>query len=83
MSKSSKVEAEVNFKMVKGLKSSNLKGVGYDADLQKLLVEFKYGGVYVYNDVPQGIYDNLVESESIGSYLAKNIKNVFEFDKVK
>jgi hypothetical protein len=41
--------------------SSNVKGVGYDADTQTLEVEFLNGGVYQYAPVDKETYDEIVD----------------------
>ena len=57
--------------------SSNVSSVGYDPDTQTLEVEFNTGSVYSYEGVPQAEYDNLLSAQSVGSYFARNIRNVY------
>ena len=64
------------------VESSNLASVGYDAENEILEVEFNHGGVYQYFDVPENIYNDLINAPSIGSYLAQNIKGRFRYSKV-
>lgn len=59
--------------------SSNLQGVAYDAELQKLYIEFKGGSRYTYSDVPEEIYDGLMASASKGSFFADNIKDAYSY----
>lgn len=54
--------------------SSNLVSVGYDPSSETLEVEFK-GGVYEYYNVPQFMYDRLMEAGSIGTFFNAEIKN--------
>lgn len=64
------------------VESSNLASVGYDANNNVLEVEFKHGGVYQYTDVPQSVYEELMNAESHGKYFAANIRNDYEFQKI-
>lgn len=49
--------------------SSNIVSIGYDPDTSTLEVEFRNAQVYQYADVPQAIYDDLMEAQSIGSFM--------------
>lgn len=62
--------------------SSNIASIGYDADSQTLEIEFLNGGVYQYFDVPQYVYEELMDADSHGQYLAQNIKGVYRYSKV-
>jgi len=44
--------------------SSRLVSVGYDTENKVLEVEFKHGGIYQYNDVPEKIYNDLMKALS-------------------
>ena len=63
------------------VKSSKLKTVGY-TDSNDLVVEFSNGSKYLYEGVPKDVYEALHKSESVGSYLSKNIKNVYKYIKL-
>ncbi|MBX8483795.1 KTSC domain-containing protein [Pseudomonas cichorii] len=62
--------------------SSNVESVGYDEDSETLEVEFTNGTLYQYFDVPQGVYNGLVNADSVGGYLARNIKGVYRYSRV-
>lgn len=62
--------------------SSNIASIGYDANSQTLEIEFLNGGVYQYFDVPQHVYDELMNADSHGQYLAQNIKGAYRYSKV-
>lgn len=64
------------------VKSSNLASIGYDAIKLILEIEFNHGGIYQYYDVPQGVYDKLMNAESHGKYFAANIKNDYDYKKL-
>jgi hypothetical protein len=57
--------------------SSSLTSIGYDGASQQLEVEFKKGGVYRYDGVPQKVHAALMAAESSGAFFAKNIRNVY------
>ncbi|MGL4483553.1 MAG: KTSC domain-containing protein [Anaerovoracaceae bacterium] len=52
--------------------SSNVSAIGYDKG--ELFVEFSNGRLYVYSAVPEYHFLNLLEAESVGSYLDQKIK---------
>jgi hypothetical protein len=57
--------------------SSNIAAVGYDESTKMLQVQFNNGRMYRYVGVPNGEFQNLLNASSVGSYFARNIKNVF------
>lgn len=61
--------------------SSNLLSVGYDENSLTLEIEFK-SGIYQYYDVPQHIYEELINSNSLGSFFHRFIKSEFTCSKV-
>ena len=65
------------------VESSNLASIGYDAENEILEVEFKHGGVYQYFDVPENVYDELMNATSHGQYFDRNVKKAgYEFEKM-
>jgi hypothetical protein len=62
------------------VKSSNIASVGYENGMMH--VEFKNGGVYQYEGVSQKDHDDLINSKSIGSHLAKAIRPKFKAKKI-
>lgn len=62
--------------------SSNILSIGYDANSATLEVEFINNSIYHYFDVPQHIYSDFMAADSIGKYLAQNIKGVYNYEKV-
>lgn len=60
--------------------SSNLSGVGYDPDLEILIVEFTSGGIYAFHGVPPEVYTSFQNAPSMGRYFAANIRHNREFD---
>jgi hypothetical protein len=57
------------------VRSSTVESVGWDADAQELVVEFKNGSRYVYPDAGQATYQDLLSSPSPGSYINRWLKN--------
>ncbi len=56
--------------------SSNIGGIGYDAENKLLKVAFKTktgSNTYLYEDVEQEIYDDLFTAESIGKKLNESV----------
>ncbi|MDD5400952.1 MAG: KTSC domain-containing protein [Sulfurimonas sp.] len=64
------------------VESSNVKAVGYNKDSSTLQVEFKNGGTYQYFAVPEGVFVELLNSDSVGGYLASDIKGTYKYSKV-
>ncbi len=62
------------------VKSSNLKEVGYLNGILKVI--FNGGGQYEYLDVPEDVYEALLNADSIGVFFNRNIKSSFEWRKV-
>jgi hypothetical protein len=57
------------------VESSLLKALGYDAGTSTLEVEFHNGSVYVYAGVPEGVYSEVMGSESVGKAFNRLIKS--------
>ena len=65
----------------KKVKSSNIKSIGFKHNI--LEVEFLDKNVYRYYGVDEELYENLMKSESVGSFFSRNIKNDFMYRKMK
>ncbi|MCK5601397.1 KTSC domain-containing protein [Candidatus Pacearchaeota archaeon] len=63
------------------VQSSNLSQVGYDAETQTLGIVFKSGVLYHYENVPQEVFDELIEASSAGRYFNTQIRNSFSCTK--
>ena len=61
--------------------SSNIEQIGYDGDNMELHVIFKGGALYVYSNVPVQIYEELQGAPSKGSYLNREVKGTYHYDK--
>jgi len=62
--------------------SSNIAAVGYDAENQTVYVQFLNGSTYAYKGVPEHEYEMLRTSSSVGSYLNRNYKNIYPYERV-
>lgn len=61
--------------------SSNILAIGYDAENQIVQVNFLNGTEYKYKGVPQHEFDGLLNAPSIGSYLHRNYKNFYPYER--
>ncbi|CAG1769284.1 hypothetical protein BAC3_00170 [uncultured bacterium] len=61
--------------------SSNIAAIGYDSNTQTLEVEFNSGSIYQYFDVPQTIYEALINAESVGKCFIGQIKGYYRYAK--
>ncbi len=62
--------------------SSNVSAVGYDADSQTVYVQFLDGSLYAYKGVTEHEFENLRTASSVGSYLNRNYKNIYPYERV-
>ena len=63
-------------------KSSNIKGLSYDDMNNSLVVEFKNGGKYLYEDVPIELYESFVKADSVGKFFFANVRGKYKFQKL-
>lgn len=63
--------------------SSNIASIGYDAEQMVLEVEFNYGAVYQYFDVPESVYEGLMAADSHGKYFDAYVKKAgYQYEKL-
>lgn len=62
--------------------SSNIRSIGYNAQLSVLEVEFASGDVYQYFNVPERLHHELMSASSKGQYLNEYIKFSYRYQKV-
>lgn len=60
-----------------GVKSSNIRSVGYDGGTKVLEVEFSNGAVWQYDDVPAVVYSEMISADSVGSYFARMVRGSY------
>ena len=59
--------------------SSNLASVGYHSSSLTLGIEFKNGSVYQYFDVPETVWQGLMQAGSHGRYFDIHIKYNYRY----
>ena len=69
-------------KIVCEIVSSNLIKTTYDSEKNSLVVEFKNGMNYEYDDVPHNIYAQFRLSESQGKFFNSNISKTYKYKKL-
>ena len=62
--------------------SSNVSRTAYVGFRNMLLVTFNSGGTYQYSPVPSVVWNELLDTASIGSFVAKKIKPNYECSRV-
>jgi lysyl-tRNA synthetase class 2 len=55
--------------------SSVITSLGYERETNTMEVEFKTGRVYRYFMIPEGVFQELLRSESIGRHFNKEIRD--------
>jgi len=66
----------------KNVESSHILSIGYDENSKILEVEFKGKKVYQYKQVPKGVYENLMNSDSHGTFLSAYIRDKYPTIKI-
>jgi len=69
-------------KIINEIKSSNIVKTEYDTSTSELVVEFKTGVRYQYDNVPHSMYTKFRMSESQGSFFHKNISKKYKYKKI-
>lgn len=80
LTNSASIRDVIAFPLLKNT-SSAIQSVDYDEQKKILRVQFNNGGVYQYNDVPEGVYKEMKESGSVGQYFNAHIRDKYGFDR--
>ena len=67
---------------MKPVNSSNVYAVGYDTENQIVHVQFLNGSEYIYKGVSQHEFEGLLNAPSVGSYLHRNYKNIYPYERI-
>ncbi len=67
---------------MQSVSSSTIATVGYDAENQIVYVQFLNGSTYIYKGVSEQEFENLRTASSVGSYLNRNFKNVYPYERI-
>lgn len=62
--------------------STSISEVGYHKDSETLEILFRNGGTYQYFDVPSRVHQELIQADSVGGYLNREIKGAFRYARV-
>lgn len=65
------------------LNSAAIKSVIYDKDNQELVVYFKHGGAYKYEELEADMFYKLLAQKSAGKFFVENIRNNYQFNKLE
>ena len=65
------------------VESSNVHSIGYDESSETVYVRFLNGSLYIYKGVPNWEFKNFRNAPSIGSYLHRNFKNVYPYERIE
>ena len=69
-------------KILNEITSSNLVKSEYDTETKKMVVEFKNGLKYEYDEIPHQVYTQFRMSESQGKFFSTNITKTFKYKKL-
>jgi len=69
-------------KIINKIESSNIVETEYDTSNKKLIVEFKNGTKYEYEDVPHQVYTRFRLSESQGKFFTTEISKAYKYKKL-
>lgn len=61
------------------VESSNVEALGYDEATQELHIQFKGGGLYIYEQVPEEVHDQITRASSIGRAIQQLLKPSYTF----
>ncbi|MEG4632771.1 KTSC domain-containing protein [Microcoleus sp. AR_TQ3_B6] len=65
------------------VESSMIKAVGYDETTSNLEVVFNSGKTYLYSEVPNNVYLELMDSDSKGSYMRSCVIDCYPYEQKK
>jgi len=65
------------------VRSSNIASIGYDVEEGILQVEFLDGSVYNYYEVPEEVHDGFMVAPSKGRFLWREIRDMYEYERVE
>jgi len=68
---------------VQELDSKHIEAVHYESETRTLQIRFRKGGVYSYSDVPEHVYQGLIEADSASDFFRTNVKGVFDFERLE
>jgi len=69
-------------KVVTFKESSFIKNISWDSNTESLLVGFNSGTTWVYYNVPENIYNDLLKASSVGTYFNKVIRDNYPSQRI-
>ena len=81
----SKNEGDITMENVEMLQvsSSNITEIGYNEVHEIVYVRFNNNTLYCYKGVSKMEFDGLLNAPSVGSYLHRNFKNVYPYERLE
>ncbi|CAH2213420.1 KTSC domain-containing protein [Tepidibacter aestuarii] len=67
----------------KNINSSSIFSLGYDSENKMLEIQFDSGEIYRHLNVPERVYEKMLDSEFVGYYINYNIRNNYPCVKVR
>ncbi len=66
--------------LLRRVESSSVDAVGYDPSTRRLYIRFVGSGrAYVYYDVGQSVFDDLISADSKGRFVNSEIKGAYQY----
>lgn len=65
------------------VRSSNIRAIGYDEETATLVVQFLDGSVYNYYEVDEEVYHQMLIAPSKGKFLWREVRDVYEYERVR
>ena len=69
-------------KILNEIESANIARTEYDTESKEMIVEFKNGIRYIYNEVPHNVYTKFRLAESQGKFFTTEISKKFKYAKL-
>ncbi|MGQ0533896.1 MAG: KTSC domain-containing protein [Caulobacteraceae bacterium] len=58
--------------------STAIADIEYDPERKQLRITFVTGRIYIYEDVPIDVFEDLMSTSSRGAYFNRNIRSAYE-----
>ena len=69
------------FNVIGNIDSSCIDHIDYDSETLDMSIGFKQGNIYAYKNVPNSVFEGLMNAKSKGKYFHENIKNKYNSTK--
>ena len=68
--------------VLQAVNSKTISKVGYDPQTLIMIIEFHTGSMYEFSGVDQDIYQQFINSPSLGTFFSKNLRKKFQYKKI-